>query len=80
MPIYSRNVGEEFALCFQIGKTMVFLKQDGAKMLTQKQREALAAWSPLVCVMEACCLKERIKRELAKKARFLVRTQAHIRR
>ncbi|PFH35758.1 myosin A [Besnoitia besnoiti] len=65
---------------YQIGKTMVFLKQIAAKELTQIQRECLSAWDPLISVIEAVYVKRRYKKMLTKRAPFIMRAQAHIRR
>ncbi|CDJ63030.1 hypothetical protein ENH_00032020 [Eimeria necatrix] len=64
----------------QVGKTMIFLKQDAAKQLTLLQRQCLAAWTPVVNVLEACYLKLRLKKAIQKKQHYIIRTQAHIRR
>ncbi|CDJ31473.1 LOW QUALITY PROTEIN: uncharacterized protein EMH_0067060 [Eimeria mitis] len=65
---------------FQVGKSMIFLKQEAAKQLTLLQRQCLSAWSPLVAVLEAVYFRLRLRQLLAKKQRYLVRAQAHIRR
>lgn len=65
---------------YAIGKTMVFLKQQGAKYLTRLQRERLSAMQPAVSLIEAVYLKCRYKREMKKKLIPFVRVQAHIRR
>ncbi|KFG62498.1 myosin A [Toxoplasma gondii RUB] len=65
---------------YQLGKTMVFLKQTGAKELTQIQRECLSSWEPLVSVLEAYYAGRRHKKQLLKKTPFIIRAQAHIRR
>ncbi|KAF8822282.1 myosin D [Cardiosporidium cionae] len=65
---------------YAIGKTMVFLKQQAAKDMTQLQREALAAWEPLVSVLESFYLKLRFKRKLESNMHSIIRIQAHIRR
>eukprot|EP01069_Polyplicarium_translucidae_P007657 Polyplicarium_translucidae@DN3137_c0_g1_i2.p1 len=36
-----------------IGKSMVFMKPETMKFMAQKQREALAAWGPVVSILEA---------------------------
>lgn len=59
---------------------MIFLKQDAAKQLTLLQRQCLAAWTPVVNVLEACYLKLRLKKAIQKKQHYIIRTQAHIRR
>ncbi|CBZ54561.1 hypothetical protein NCLIV_049900 [Neospora caninum Liverpool] len=65
---------------YEIGKTMVFLKQTGAKELTQIQRDCLSAWEPVVSVLEAFYVRQRNKKQLMKRAPFIIRAQAHIRR
>ncbi|OEH74303.1 putative myosin A [Cyclospora cayetanensis] len=65
---------------YQIGSTMVFLKQGAAKHLTLIQRQCLAAWTPLVSVLEACYMRLRLAKAMSKKKHYIVRTQAHIRR
>ena len=69
-----------FATSIQIGKTMVFLKQQAAKDLTKIQRERLSAWDPVVSVLEAACAKKRYRRQVVKQVPNLMRVQAHIRR
>ncbi|CDI81904.1 Myosin, heavy polypeptide 1, skeletal muscle,adult, related, related [Eimeria acervulina] len=64
----------------QVGKTMVFLKQEGAKQLTLLQRQCLSAWTPIVAVLESVYMRFRLKQMLSKKQHYLVRAQAHIRR
>lgn len=41
---------------YQIGNTMVFLKHDTVKFLTLRQRELMAAWEPLISVLEVSTL------------------------
>eukprot|EP00922_Rhytidocystis_sp_ex-Travisia-forbesii_P048912 GHVS01072824.1.p1 GENE.GHVS01072824.1~~GHVS01072824.1.p1 ORF type:complete len:839 (-),score=138.58 GHVS01072824.1:86-2602(-) len=65
---------------YAFGHTMIFMKQQAAKDMTKKQRECLAAWEPLVEVLEAMYLKKRYRKELAKRLPAAVRIQAHLRR
>lgn len=64
---------------YQIGHTMVFLKHDAVKYLTTRQRELMAAWSPLITVLEAMYKSYSVRQELKKLAPSLVRVQAHVR-
>eukprot|EP01053_Blabericola_migrator_P011942 Blabericola_migrator_1__11941@NODE_72_length_15243_cov_214_481220_g65_i0_p2_GENE_NODE_72_length_15243_cov_214_481220_g65_i0NODE_72_length_15243_cov_214_481220_g65_i0_p2_ORF_typecomplete_len816_score207_18Myosin_head/PF00063_21/4_8e199TniB/PF05621_11/0_0023ABC_tran/PF00005_27/0_055AAA_22/PF13401_6/0_22AAA_22/PF13401_6/2e03AAA_30/PF13604_6/4_7e03AAA_30/PF13604_6/0_13AAA_16/PF13191_6/0_13TsaE/PF02367_17/0_12IQ/PF00612_27/3_8e02IQ/PF00612_27/1_8RsgA_GTPase/PF03193_16/0_3_NODE_72_length_15243_cov_214 len=64
---------------FQIGNTMVFLKHEAVKFLTARQRELMAAWSPLITVLEAMYKSYVVRRDLKKLMPSLVRVQAHIR-
>eukprot|EP00923_Selenidium_pygospionis_P018485 GHVN01032343.1.p1 GENE.GHVN01032343.1~~GHVN01032343.1.p1 ORF type:complete len:860 (-),score=87.78 GHVN01032343.1:953-3424(-) len=63
-----------------IGKTMVFMKSEGAKLMTRKQRECLAAWAPVVQVLEAMWMKHLLRTEWNANRPYLVRIQAHVRR
>eukprot|EP00918_Siedleckia_nematoides_P093412 GHVU01205023.1.p1 GENE.GHVU01205023.1~~GHVU01205023.1.p1 ORF type:complete len:705 (-),score=155.74 GHVU01205023.1:920-3034(-) len=65
---------------YQIGRTMVFLKPDGAKYLARKQRECLAVWAPLVHVLEAVQRRRIYRRKFEKVRGNLVRIQAHFKR
>eukprot|EP00914_Ancora_sagittata_P031282 GHVO01063276.1.p1 GENE.GHVO01063276.1~~GHVO01063276.1.p1 ORF type:complete len:772 (+),score=161.73 GHVO01063276.1:306-2318(+) len=66
---------------FAIGKTMIFMKPDTAKLMVVKQREALAAWVPPVMVLEATFLRRKYKREYkTKNAGVISRLQAHARK
>ncbi|CRG95132.1 myosin A, putative [Plasmodium gallinaceum] len=64
----------------KIGKTMVFLKQDAAKLLTKIQREKLIEWEKCVCVIEAAILKHKYKQRVNENIPSLIRVQAHIRK
>ncbi|CBZ51826.1 hypothetical protein NCLIV_016180 [Neospora caninum Liverpool] len=64
----------------QIGNTMVFIKPDAVRELTQKMRLVVVAWEPLIRVLEACysrCLKLRA---ISDKVQWAVRIQAQIRK
>eukprot|EP00922_Rhytidocystis_sp_ex-Travisia-forbesii_P048908 GHVS01072820.1.p1 GENE.GHVS01072820.1~~GHVS01072820.1.p1 ORF type:complete len:827 (-),score=100.82 GHVS01072820.1:234-2714(-) len=65
---------------YSFGKTMIFLKQQAAKNMTQKQRECLAAWEPLVAIIEAVYLKAKYKKAVEAHAPLIVRLQSHVRR
>lgn len=65
---------------WQIGKTMVFMKPQGMKDMAKKQREQMAAWEPLVTVVEAMAARKFVQEEIAKLLPGLVRFQAHARR
>lgn len=65
---------------FQIGKTMVFLKPQAMKDMAKKQRECMAAWDPLVSVLEAMFARKLNQMEMAKYLPALTRFQAHARR
>ncbi|CXJ03190.1 myosin A [Plasmodium berghei] len=64
----------------KIGKTMVFLKQDGAKMLSKMQREKLVEWENCVSVIEAAIMKYKHKQNVENNVSSLMRVQAHIRK
>ncbi|SBS85891.1 myosin A, putative [Plasmodium ovale] len=64
----------------KIGKTMVFLKQEGAKMLSKIQREKLVEWEKCVNVIEAAIIKHKYKQKVNENLPSLVRVQAHIRK
>lgn len=63
----------------QIGHTMVFLKHDAVKFLTMRQRELMAAWEPLISVLEALYKAHVVREEIKKFSPSLIRVQAHIR-
>lgn len=65
---------------YAVGKTMMFLKQESAKLLTRLQRERLAIMQPAVGIIEAVYVKMRLQKEMAKKIPPFIRVQAHIRR
>ncbi|KNC35798.1 myosin-A [Plasmodium falciparum RAJ116] len=65
---------------YKIGKSMVFLKQEGAKILTKIQREKLVEWENCVSVIEAAILKHKYKQKVNKNIPSLLRVQAHIRK
>eukprot|EP00922_Rhytidocystis_sp_ex-Travisia-forbesii_P048911 GHVS01072823.1.p1 GENE.GHVS01072823.1~~GHVS01072823.1.p1 ORF type:complete len:673 (-),score=82.08 GHVS01072823.1:358-2139(-) len=65
---------------YAFGNTMIFLKQQAAKDMTQKQRECLSAWEPIVEILEAMYLRWRYRKEMAKRIPFVIRIQAHVRR
>ncbi|GAW82149.1 myosin A [Plasmodium gonderi] len=64
----------------KIGKTMVFLKQEGAKLLSTIQREKLVEWENCVSVIEAAIIKHKYKHKLNENVPSLMRVQAHIRK
>lgn len=64
---------------FQIGHTMVFLKQEAVKFLTIRQRELMAAWGPLISILEALYKRFTVKQQITRYTPSLVRVQAHIR-
>ncbi|SBS87823.1 myosin A, putative [Plasmodium malariae] len=64
----------------KIGKTMVFLKQEGAKMLAKIQREKLVEWENCVNVIEAAILKHKYREKVNENIPSLQRVQAHIRK
>nr|XP_027200343.1 myosin-A-like [Dermatophagoides pteronyssinus] len=64
---------------FQLGKTMVFLKNSALKDLNLRQRELLAVWSPLVSVLENMYKTYKFRRMVRLNTPGLVRLQAHIR-
>lgn len=64
-----------------IGKTMVFLSKDAAKKMAQLQREKLAAFEPLVQLLEAVYLRYKLRKEFIKnQLKPLTRIQAQLRR
>lgn len=65
---------------WQIGKTMVFMKPQGMKDMAKRQREQMAAWEPLISVLEAMVSKKFLEEELSKLVPGLIRFQAHARR
>lgn len=65
---------------YRIGKTMVFLKQEGAKALSKIQREKLMEWENCVSVVEAAILKYKYKQHILEVEPSLRRVQAHIRK
>lgn len=65
---------------YKIGKTMVFLKQEGAKMLTKYQREKLVEWEKCIGIIEAAVLKHKFRKNINDNMGSLVRVQAHIRK
>eukprot|EP00922_Rhytidocystis_sp_ex-Travisia-forbesii_P048916 GHVS01072828.1.p1 GENE.GHVS01072828.1~~GHVS01072828.1.p1 ORF type:complete len:827 (-),score=102.51 GHVS01072828.1:226-2706(-) len=65
---------------YAFGRTMIFLKQQAAKDMTQKQRECLAAWEPLVAIIEAVYLKAKYKKAVQSRVPLIVRLQSHVRR
>lgn len=64
---------------WQIGKSMVFMKPAAMKQITTKQRECLAAWVPVVEVLEALWMKTKYRRQYDKSATMLARIQARCR-
>lgn len=74
------DIGQIDKKQYAFGHTMIFLKQQGAKDMTKKQRECLAAWEPLAEIIEAVYLKRRYRREMRKKLPAAIRIQSHIRR
>uniref|UniRef100_A0A8C9GPQ9 Myosin-A-like n=1 Tax=Piliocolobus tephrosceles TaxID=591936 RepID=A0A8C9GPQ9_9PRIM len=65
---------------YKLGKTMVFLKQEGAKELTKYQREKLVEWEKCIGVIEAAVIKQRYRKNINENMESLVRVQAHIRK
>eukprot|EP00914_Ancora_sagittata_P022990 GHVO01045643.1.p1 GENE.GHVO01045643.1~~GHVO01045643.1.p1 ORF type:complete len:510 (-),score=126.45 GHVO01045643.1:14-1375(-) len=65
---------------WQIGKTMVFMKQSGTKMMSNRQREALAAWEPLISAIESTYYRKQRAAQMEHYAVHLTRFQAHARR
>lgn len=65
---------------WQMGKTMIFMKQGGTKTLFAFQRRAMARWQRLVWTIEAMYLRKLLRREKAKTTRPFVRLQSHIRK
>lgn len=64
-----------------IGKTMVFLSKDAAKKMAQIQREKLAAFEPLVQLLEAVYLRYKLRKEFRmNQLKPLTRIQAQLRR
>ncbi|KAL8447765.1 hypothetical protein Emag_004173 [Eimeria magna] len=64
---------------YAFGKTMIFLKPESAKYLVHLQRSRLAAWGPLVGVIEAIYVQKKLQ---SKKQAFAIcsRICAHARR
>eukprot|EP01056_Protomagalhaensia_sp_Gyna25_P003135 Protomagalhaensia_sp_Gyna_25__3134@NODE_286_length_4042_cov_30_477142_g220_i0_p1_GENE_NODE_286_length_4042_cov_30_477142_g220_i0NODE_286_length_4042_cov_30_477142_g220_i0_p1_ORF_typecomplete_len830_score162_11Myosin_head/PF00063_21/4_8e177AAA_30/PF13604_6/0_042AAA_30/PF13604_6/1_1e02TniB/PF05621_11/0_0037AAA_16/PF13191_6/0_035AAA_22/PF13401_6/0_066ABC_tran/PF00005_27/0_059RdRP_2/PF00978_21/0_098_NODE_286_length_4042_cov_30_477142_g220_i01462635 len=65
---------------WKIGKTMVFMKPQGMKEMAHAQRQALAAWEPLVPMIEAMYLRSTYKRQYKANRPGIVRFQALARR
>lgn len=65
---------------WKIGRTMVFMKPQAMKDMQLRQREALAAWEPLVVVLEALYKKHLLRRIYLKHRDGLIRFQALTRR
>eukprot|EP01055_Gregarina_sp_Pseudo9_P000942 Gregarina_sp_Pseudo_9__941@NODE_15_length_6304_cov_17_343815_g13_i0_p1_GENE_NODE_15_length_6304_cov_17_343815_g13_i0NODE_15_length_6304_cov_17_343815_g13_i0_p1_ORF_typecomplete_len831_score196_02Myosin_head/PF00063_21/2_5e175TniB/PF05621_11/0_0044AAA_22/PF13401_6/1_2e04AAA_22/PF13401_6/0_093AAA_16/PF13191_6/0_15AAA_30/PF13604_6/0_089ABC_tran/PF00005_27/0_22ABC_tran/PF00005_27/1_6e04_NODE_15_length_6304_cov_17_343815_g13_i0762568 len=65
---------------WKIGKTMVFMKPQGMKDMALTQRKALAAWEPLVPMIEALYTRLMYKRSYHSARGGLVRFQALARR
>lgn len=65
---------------YRIGRTMVFLKQEGAKELSRIQREKLVEWENCVSVIEAAILKCKYKQKIYDAVPSLKRVQAHVRK
>lgn len=65
---------------YQIGRTMVFLKSQAMKALTQRQRECMALWDPLVTILEAMALKKLNEESVQAAIPGLRRFQANVRR
>ncbi|EPR62459.1 myosin D [Toxoplasma gondii ME49] len=65
---------------YALGKTMVFLKPQAAKMLVRLQREALSAWEPLVGVFEGMTVLKRAKQLSTGRAVPATRICANVRR
>eukprot|EP00917_Polyrhabdina_sp_WS-2016_P014637 GHVP01031990.1.p1 GENE.GHVP01031990.1~~GHVP01031990.1.p1 ORF type:complete len:828 (+),score=177.56 GHVP01031990.1:27-2510(+) len=64
-----------------LGNTMVFMKTDAQKAMVQKQREALAAWEPVVTVVECLYKKHLLQQDYtAKRHTPGVRLSALVRR
>ncbi|EZG47683.1 putative myosin [Gregarina niphandrodes] len=64
---------------FQIGHTMIFLKHEATKALTQRQRELMAAWEPLTALLEAMYKAYSTRQLIKTLTPSIVRVQAHIR-
>lgn len=65
---------------WQIGKTMVFMKPTVMKELTRAQRESLAAWEPLVVLIECAYMRKKNITRIADRRGSILRIQAHIRK
>lgn len=71
------NVGADG---YAIGKTMVFMTSQVNKDLTKLQRAKLAAWNPLMKLVESSCEKAALKRRLDGHLPNLAKFQAYLRR
>lgn len=65
---------------YQIGRSMIFLKAHAVKNLTQRQRECMALWDPLVTILEAMILKKWNEKIFEASLPGLRRFQANVRR
>ncbi|PFH33040.1 myosin E [Besnoitia besnoiti] len=63
-----------------LGKTMVFLKADAVRELTQRMRAMVAAWEPLVRIVEACQRRILHYQGIHRNMKLLVRIQAQVRK
>ncbi|KAL7066800.1 putative myosin A [Cryptosporidium serpentis] len=64
-----------------VGKTMVFLTKNAAKTMAHKQREKLAAFEPLVQLLESVYLRYKLRKKFIKyQLKPLTRIQAQLRR
>lgn len=64
---------------YQVGHTMIFLKHDATKYLTLRQRELMAAWEPLISVLECMYRNYAVQQELKTYELAIIRLQSHIR-
>lgn len=65
---------------WQIGKTMVFMKPQGVKEMGRRQREQMAAWEPLITLIEAMAARKFLQEDISRLLPGLIRFQAHARR
>eukprot|EP00922_Rhytidocystis_sp_ex-Travisia-forbesii_P025993 GHVS01038103.1.p1 GENE.GHVS01038103.1~~GHVS01038103.1.p1 ORF type:complete len:437 (-),score=61.94 GHVS01038103.1:194-1504(-) len=65
---------------WQLGKTMVFLKQEATKAMSAYQRKVTLQWQPLVLIIEAMRMRQLLRKEKQKTTKNFVRLQSHIRK
>ncbi|EPT30778.1 myosin E [Toxoplasma gondii TgCatPRC2] len=63
-----------------LGNTMVFMKPDAVRELTQKMRLIVVAWEPLIRVLEACHSRALKMRAIRDSVQWVVRIQSQIRK
>eukprot|EP00921_Rhytidocystis_pertsovi_P005442 GHVQ01009377.1.p1 GENE.GHVQ01009377.1~~GHVQ01009377.1.p1 ORF type:complete len:867 (+),score=136.57 GHVQ01009377.1:255-2855(+) len=65
---------------YQIGKTMVFMKNTAPKEMMHKQREVMHAWMPVVNVLEAIMTRNSLRKEMKAREWKMDRLQWHCRK